>query len=222
MTTMLSEECKCALCGAINQYNSLSSTNNFGGLDTEFRSYAMGADPLTAYLQTCAVCGYTSYDLGKNLTPKAMETVRAIVEKFYSVEKCNKKQMLPYKQYELAALIMKARRAAGENVAETFLRAAWMADDHEQSLLAKHYRKSAADILSKKLPEEKDLSTQAEQMFRLAEIYRRSGEFQLSLDTQEKIAADKLHPDLQLASIKLKQYIEEKKAQRLMFKEILG
>ena len=221
MTTMLSEECKCALCGAINQYNSLSSTNNFGGLDTEFRSYAMGTDPLAAYLQTCAVCGYTSYDLGKNLTPKAMETVRVIVEKFYSVEKCNKKQMLPYKQYELAALIMKARRAAGENVAETFLRAAWMADDHEHSLLAKQSRKSAADNLSTKLPEEKDLSTQAEQMFRLADIYRRSGEFQLSLDTQEKIAADKLHPDLQLASIKLKQYSSDKQAKKIMFKDLL-
>ena len=222
MTTMLSEECNCALCGAINQCNSLSSTNNFGGLDTEFRSYAVGTDPLTVYLQTCAVCGYTSYDLGKKLTPKAVATVRAIVEKFYSVEKCNKKQMLPYKQYELAALIMKARRVAGEDVAETFLRAAWMADDDKQNLLAKHYRKRAADILSKKLPEEKDSGTQAEQMFRLAEIYRRSGEFQLSLDTHEKIAADKLHPDLQLAKTKLHRYIEEKKAQRLMFKEILG
>ena len=87
--------------------------------------------------------------------------------------------------------------------------------------MAKHYRKSAADILSKKLKEEKDLSTQAEQMFRLAEIYRRSGEFQLSLDTQEKIAADKLHPDLQLASIKLKQYSSDKQAKKIMFKDLL-
>ena len=79
----------------------------------------------------------------------------------------------------------------------------------------------SADILSKKLPEEKDLSTQAEQMFRLAEIYRRSGEFQLSLDTQEKIAADKLHPDLQLAAIKLKQFSTDKQTQKIMFKELL-
>ena len=222
MTTMISQECKCALCGALNQCDMLASTNTFGGLDTEFRTHAAGYDPLPLYVHTCITCGYSAYDIEENLLSDDVAGIKEIVDSFFSEEQqFDKEKMPPYKQYELVAQIMNVKHAAGNSIAETYLRAAWVADDYEQGSLAKRYRKNAASLLAQILATEKDGSVKAEKMFRLAEIYRRSGEFELASKTREKISKDKSHPDLLLASSKLQDLVLQNKDGKVMFAEIL-
>lgn len=221
MTTIQQKDCQCSLCGTVNQCGVLTSTNNFGGLDTEFRTHAVGLDPLTVYVATCSWCGYTAYDLDKALPPSVVPKVKETVAKFYVSEKLDMADVPTYKQYELLACIMDSEYAAAEDIAEAFLRAAWMADD-DQKLMARNYRKKAAELLEEQLPTEQDEATQAEQQFRLAEIYRRSGEFAAAISTQEKIVKDRLHPDLQRAMIKIRAVIEKKDDKLLKFADLLG
>jgi len=222
MTTMQQKDCQCSLCGTLNQCGVVTSTNNFGGLDTEFRSHAVGLDPLIVYVQTCSGCGYTSYDLAKALPPAVVPKVRETLEQFYASEKLDKTAMPTYKQYELLAYVLTVEGRAAKNVAETFLRAAWTAEDSAQKILARNYRKKAAELLEIQLPAEQDESTQAEQQFRLAEIYRRCGEFEKAVVTQEKIIKDRLHPDLQRALLGLRVKLEKRNDEIMLFADLLG
>lgn len=218
MTTMMHVECKCVLCGTTNECEVVTSTNNFGGMDTEFRSYAVGWDTLDVCMQTCSNCGYTAYELDKEI--KDVPLVKKIVEEFFATEKCEKKRFPAYKKYELAARIFIATRARNEKVAETLLRAAWLADDDQNFSLAQTYRKQAAELFVKAIPFERDASRKAERLFRLAEIYRRSGQFQAATDTLDEIVVEDLHPDLQIASKKLINLMLEKNDCRIMFADL--
>lgn len=220
MTTMMREDCLCSLCGALNRRGILASTNNFGGMDTEFRSHAIGLDPLTLFVQTCSSCGYTAYDLDKALPDTAAPKVRESVEQFYASEKLDKTAVPTYKQYELLASIMEVECNTDEEVEETLLRAAWTAEDNNQKLLARKYRKTAAELLEKQLMMERDESIKAEKQFQLAEIYRRSGEFKLGISTQNKIIKDRLHPELQRAVPRLMDLLEKKKDEKMMFADL--
>ena len=221
MTTMLEKDCVCALCGAMNQCFVLSSSNNFGGMDTEFRSYAVGIDPLSVYVETCSTCGYAAYDLSKEMPGHILPEVRNAVDQFYVSEGLNKTEVPTYKKYELLALLMQIRFSPSENVAETFLRAAWMADDANENSHACRYRKSAAALLEQALARDTGEANKSETLFRLAEIYRRSGNFRPALATFDKIDTPKLHPDLQKASAKLRQIAKNQDNSTIKFQELL-
>ena len=119
MTTMMPVERKCALCGALNKCYECTSTNNFGGMDTEFRSYAVGSDPIETSLQTCSECGYTHYDIEK--VPKNIAATKELVKNFIEVESADKKTLPTYKNYELVGRILILDRAyAGENSSHFF------------------------------------------------------------------------------------------------------
>ena len=219
MTTMMPESCFCALCGNFIERLILTSTNNFGGMDTEFRSYAVGWDSLEILMQTCSNCGYTAYNLDKEI--KDPPKVKKIVDDFFATEKCDTGNLPVYKKYELAAKIYRATGSRTENIGETLLRAAWLAEDDQKFLLSQTYRKQAAELFLKVISLERKAPRKAELSFRLAEIYRRSGQFLDAISTLDGIAFEDLHPDLQLASKKLRDLMLEKNDCKVMFKELL-
>ena len=219
MTTMMPESCFCALCGSFTERLVLTSTNNFGGMDTEFRSHAVGWDFLEILMQTCSNCGYTAYNLDKEI--KDPPKVKKIVDDFFATEKCDIEKLPVYKKYELAARIYMATSARSEKVAETWLRAAWLAEDAQRFSLAQTYRKQAAEIFVKVISLERKVPRKAELSFRLAEIYRRSGQFLDAISTLDGIAGEDLHPDLRLASKILRNFMLEKNDCKIMFKELL-
>ena len=119
----------------------------------------------------------------KKLAKAKKIKIRLIVDKFIAAEPFEEEYMSTHKQYELAALIMQENGESDAAISEPFLRAAWTADDDKNDSLANHYRQLAASYLKKVLTEEKDKTRIAEMQFRLAEIYRRSSEFQLAIET---------------------------------------
>ncbi len=90
-------------------------------------------------------------------------------------------------------------------IIEALLRAAWAADDFKCYSAAKQYRQQAACTLEIELENIKDSPQKAQQLFRITEIYRRSGEFQMAYDTLGKVDVKKLHPDLCIMMPKLQQ-----------------
>ncbi|NLH45759.1 MAG: DUF2225 domain-containing protein [Acholeplasmataceae bacterium] len=220
MTTVMPVEKKCALCGALNECYVLTSTNNFGGIDTEFRSYAVGMDPIAFSLQTCKTCGYTHYDIEK--VPKNIAETKEIVKNFLDLKNSDTKPFLIYESYEMAVKILILDEVMPENIAATYLRAAWTAED-SNSALAKKYRIEAARFLSEGISRsEKPSRRKTEQLFLLAEIYRRAGEFKLSEEIHDQIVIEDLHPDLQLALIKIRELLANGDNRKLMLEEVLG
>ena len=67
------------------------------------------------------------------------------------------------------------------------MRAAWSAEDNKKTALAKSYRTEAANLLDERLEYSKKATRiTSEQLFFLAEIYRRAGEFKLSEEIHKK------------------------------------
>ena len=221
MTTIMPVERKCALCGALNECYVLTSTNNFGGMDTEFRSYAVGSDPIETALQTCSECGYTHYDIEK--VPRNIKETKELVKNFIDDLSTDTKTLPMYKRFELVGKILILDRAIPNKIAATFMRAAWTAEDAEKFDLAKTYRKEAARFLAEWLPwRKKALRRKAEELFLLAEIYRRAGEFKLSEEIHDQIVIEDLQPDLQLALIKIRELLANGDKRKLMLEEVLG
>ncbi len=221
MTTMMFVERKCALCGALNECYALTSTNNFGGMDTEFRSYAVGSDPIENSLQTCSKCGYTHYNIEN--VPKNITATKELVKNFFDVESAGKKTFQTYKSYELLGRILILDRALPVKIAATFLRAAWTAEDAQKLALAKTYRQEAAKFLAQWVSWGKKVSKRkTEELFLLAEIYRRAGEFKLSEEIHGRIVIEDLHPDLQAALVKIRELLAVGDNRKLMLEDILG
>ena len=221
MTTMMPVERKCALCGALNECYMLTSTNNFGGMDTEFRSYAVGYDPIETSLQTCSECGYTHYNIEN--VPKNITATKELVKNFIDVESADKKTLPIYKSYEMVGRIIILDRVLPDKIAATFLRAAWTAEDADKLALAKTYRQEAAKFLAEWVSWGKKVSKRkTEQLFLLAEIYRRAGEFKLSEEIHGRIVIEELHPDLQAALVRIRELLAAGDSRKLMLEEILG
>ena len=221
MTTMMPVERKCALCGALNKCYECTSTNNFGGMDTEFRSYAVGSDPTYISLHTCSECGYTHYNIEN--VPKNITETKDLVKNFIEAKSTYKRNLTICKSYELLGRILILDRAMPDEIANTFLRAAWTAEDIEDFASVKTYRQEAARFLAEWLSWGENVSRRkTEQLFRLAEIYRRAGEFKLSKEIHDKIVIEELHPDLQLALIKIRELLANGDNRKLMLEEVLG
>ena len=219
MTIMMPVKLKCALCGALNECYVLTNTNSFDGMDTEFRPYAAGSEPLEGHLQTCSECGYTHYNI-ENMPKNIIETTD-LVKRFNCAETFQEKPLPLYKRYELVGRILILDRAMPEKIAGTFLRAAWSAEDNKKTALAKSYRKEAANLLSKSVAYSKTATRiTSEQLFFLAEIYRRAGEFKLSEEIHKKIKTEELHSDLQKALTQIKYLMADGDSRKVMLEDV--
>ena len=208
MTTVAQKEVRCALCGKKSHCNVIGSWNDFGDQDTELRQYAVGMDPLDLFVVSCPHCGYVAYDLETELQPEWLDEIKRLVAAFYA-DKLWKNGDLPiYEQYWLLAQIQQTLLESDEVIAETFLRAAWKADDLSQDGPATHYRQQAAIYLKKMLVSCPDESEKVGIQLKLSEVYRRSGEFESALQLMKIIEADNSVPMLRRLVSALKRLSE--------------
>ena len=118
MTIMMPVKLKCALCGALNECYVLTNTNSFDGMDTEFRPYAAGSEPIEGHLQTCSECGYTHYNI-ENMPKNIIETTD-LVKRFNGAEAFQEKPLPLYKRYELVGRILILDQAMPEKIGGYF------------------------------------------------------------------------------------------------------
>lgn len=64
MSRIVPVECKCAICGATNEYRGLASTNTLGGdPDLDSRLAEMKRSTMYVWIQECPECGYISEEV---------------------------------------------------------------------------------------------------------------------------------------------------------------
>lgn len=212
-TTVVKKTYLCQYCGHEYQDNAAASTNTFGGQDSEFRFYAAGAQPFAYFIHTCPNCGFPhEYSLFRpagaqtqeELDNKEKSTVKDCLTTFCENNQVTPDTFTPCQKYEVLAEIHKLRGKPPLAIAEAYIHAAWMADDHQHQEKIVLYRLKAIDYLKEALAT-KEIKADKVPMFTylIGELYRRAGKFAEAQEFFSRVKTD----DPQLESL-LKQQIE--------------
>ncbi|MFB7619816.1 DUF2225 domain-containing protein [Kitasatospora sp. NPDC056181] len=178
MTTTFSATFNCPNCRRKFDSEVLGSTNNFGGVTTEFQQVAGGMQPLGGLIFTCPDCGFTGWqDAYRHRVAKTVS--RLIAERITPLVRDERSSAS--RRYEYAAWIAKWRGDNLEEIGDLYLHAAWAWHDEPESEEGvegqEHYRRQAIEyfeqaISSGVLPRQHALTL----AYIVGEQYRRVGE----------------------------------------------
>ncbi|MBR2444036.1 MAG: hypothetical protein IKB27_01395 [Clostridia bacterium] len=163
MSKFIVSNVKCAICGKESHQNVVLSTSSFGKPDLDLRPRGMARELLTKELQVCPHCSYSYSDISEKY--EGQDAIRLIIEK----------SDMPQ---DMASAYVHAARVQEyiknyKSASLFYLRAAWILDDNNESVLAVQMRKSAARCLEIDVKNTLD----CEDAILLVDILRRAGDF---------------------------------------------
>jgi uncharacterized protein (DUF2225 family) len=175
MTLILPSSFICPCCGNRFEGLTLRSTNELGGMTTDFRAYARGFQPLAYALVTCPDCGFTerSHGFAEPIPECLKEFVRLEITPFIKG-----KRLLTETRYEVATKIAEFSKKPPVAIAGLLLRAAWCAHDREpEGDAEKDYRRRAIDRFTQAL-DDREIAEEERlrSMYLIGEEFRRIGE----------------------------------------------
>ena len=181
MTRPVRTKRTCAVCGTVNDYIELASTNTMGGPDLDFRPAEMMRSTMGLWIQTCRKCGYVSTKIDEPCilpaewfrseryrTSDGLEFVSPLADEFY-------------KQYMICR-----ENSDTEKALEAVLHAAWACDDANDIENAVICRKLAIDSASELIDGNSEDRTLL--LLLKADLLRRIGDFDrlvASTETEE-------------------------------------
>ena len=173
MTTYADQEKTCFICGEINVYKAIASTNRFGHSDLDTRPPEMERSTIHCWIQRCPSCSYCAPDIsdGPEIATKVVKSEAYLKQGDDSSypELANK---------FLCWAIIKEAKGDNSGAGWAAVRAAWACDDSNTESAAKESRKRAVAFFEKARG---DGSSFADglgvQEAILADLLRRSGQF---------------------------------------------
>lgn len=188
MTTFRTIESPCPVCDHPVTIHQITSTNTFGGQDTDFRSHAVGFDPVHIMIASCTNCGYSDINnhfykprtLSDEIKQRIHDTLTPLAED----------EVRPDIAYRHAAQIAIWRGAPNEEIASLYLRAAWCAADNDNTEDEIASRKVAVAYFERALENDEIIGLQRPSItYLIGELHRRIGETELASEWFEKVLA---------------------------------
>ena len=178
MTTLYRVEKKCAVCGAVEEYEDIGSSNSFGSPDLDTRPPEMLRSTIFAWVQRCPQCGYCAADVSK-APPEAAPLVRTPE---YSRQMKNRSYPELARSF-LCKALLEEHTEQYNTAAWSLIHAAWACDDHKKSASAKECRSRAVEMIRKSLEKEQPISQQegAETVIQV-DLLRRAGRLAEALE----------------------------------------
>ena len=212
-TSLVKKTFMCLNCGHEYQDNAAASTNTYGGQDSEFRLYAVGTQPVAYFIHTCPNCGFphesslfrpATAQKEIKIDDKEKLKISNCLSAFCENNKVTPDSFTSCQKYEVLAEIHLLRGKPSLVIAEAYINAAWMADDHAHQEKIVIYRLKAVDYLNQALAK-KEIKADKVPIFTylIGELYRRAGKFDQALESFSRVKTD----DPQLESL-LKQQTE--------------
>lgn len=171
MTTIAKESNRCSVCGAVNEFTVLASTNQFGSPDLDLRPAPMKRFTMGHWYQECPNCGYISREVSDfcGVDPSFLKS-----DEYLSCEGIDFKSELAVKFYRYYMIKLKDHSLSG--AFDAVLYAAWACDDENDQENAVLCRKKAIPIMSELLsgPRKNDSTF----LLMKADILRRAGCFE--------------------------------------------
>lgn len=150
---------QCPACNSGLAARELMSTNNFGGVDSDFLQLAMGASPVLIRPSTCLKCGFSGYI--DDFSSEAKKSMPATLTSAIMQEKALKPavelasyqdhtDMPAWAKYDLIAQVRRLENAPAGDIAHQYLCAAWSVRLEDQLPLAAEDLKLASEFLQTK------------------------------------------------------------------------
>ena len=183
MSTIRLIDDKCFICGEINTYKVIGSTNSFGSPDLDLRPPEMERSTMGLWIRECPVCGYISSRVSN---PSTIRKEWLHTEKYLTCNGINFASDLAkgfYKYYLIST--------EDKEVEEAFfalLHAAWACDDEGDTVKAKICRELAVP-LAIEIDKESNDNTENSQVIGLikADIMRRAGQYDEMIEEYSNI-----------------------------------
>ena len=179
MTMLALVQNRCAVCGAINMYTDVMSTNTFGGSpDLDLRPAEMARSTMHSWVQECPKCGYVS---------KRISDQTYVSRLWLQSEKYLTCDGIPFVS-DLAKIfyryyLLNSRKSKLEDAFFAILHAAWACDDAKDKANAKHCREIGI-VLGRLLIEENCDGVDKIKLI-CADMMRRAGKFNQLISTYE-------------------------------------
>lgn len=133
-TRSSSIQLECPVCGNSLSGRELMSTNNFGGVDTDFMQRPMGSSPILIRPATCLKCGFSGYidDFSSEAKKNMPATFTAAIKQDKALKPAvdlasysDQIDMPAWAKYDLIAQVRKLENAPAGDIAHQYLNAAW-------------------------------------------------------------------------------------------------
>ncbi len=189
MTTTQKYLFVCVFCGQEFKDDVAVGSDTFSAQDTDFRTHSLGVKVIPNNVHTCPFCGFTDYLHEDKLEDEDRER---ILEYLDSYGPCEGFQGLsPTKKFELLANIFKLRNRPSMEIAQVYLRAAWMAEDEANIELGIRFREYAEDYFVKALDNQEVEKEKTPSInYLVGELNRRVGRFDEALEWFSKVRSE--------------------------------
>ncbi|HAE38914.1 MAG TPA: hypothetical protein DCG57_09785 [Candidatus Riflebacteria bacterium] len=133
-TRSSSVQLQCPVCDNSLTAMQLMSTNNFGGVDTDFMQRPMGSSPILIRPATCLKCGFSGYidDFSSEAKAKMPATFTSAISQEKALKPAvdlasytDQIDMPAWAKYDLIAQVRKLENSPVGDIAHQYLSAAW-------------------------------------------------------------------------------------------------
>ncbi|MEO0563220.1 MAG: DUF2225 domain-containing protein [Chloroflexota bacterium] len=178
MTTFITREATCPNCYGTINVNILRSSNTSGERYTDFRQDAGGWQPRNVVMNLCRVCGFAGYSRSFRVENVLPESVRGKIASVILPTLPSAEVHVPASQkHAIHAQISCWLGKPAVDVGDSYLRAAWCAQDENNLRDEDEYRLTAIsyykDALNDDALEDKTLPNLT---YLVGELYRRVGQ----------------------------------------------
>ena len=149
MTTYANDECKCAVCGEINEYWEFGSATTFSGPDLDLRPAEMLRGTMREWIQSCPKCGYVSSSIS-DPTSVTREWLKS--KKYFRCDGIPFSSGLARRFYRYYLISLEDKKL--KNAFFAVLHAAWAFDDVEDEENAKRCREIAIPLATSLIEED--------------------------------------------------------------------
>jgi uncharacterized protein len=176
MTTLSRKPFECAFCGKVFQDDIAVGSNTSSAQDTDFRTHSKGVQAIPHYVHTCPFCGFTD-DLHEE---ELQHEERERILEYLSTRSLGQGLggLSSTQKYELLANLFIIRNRPSMEIAQVYMKAAWMAEDESNLELGNRFRECAKDFLVRALEtHEVERETAPVITYLVGELNRRLGKF---------------------------------------------
>ncbi|MFC5217059.1 DUF2225 domain-containing protein [Streptomyces coerulescens] len=191
MTTIFPRDFNCPNCGTTFKSYVTGSTNNMGGVTTDFQEIAGGSQPDRGFIHTCDNCGFTGNSgafngrVDKKVSRLIAERITPLVRDEHSSAS---------RRFEYAAWIAKWRGSDAEEIGSLYLRAAWAwgNEPEVESTEGQDYlRRQVIEHFERAIEENFVVGEHAQTIkYLIGEQYRRVGEPEAAARWYDRVIAE--------------------------------
>jgi len=177
MTTFVSEEKKCAICGKTSKHNVITSTSTLGAPDLDTRPAELKRSTINMWIQTCPSCGYSGADISKEV-----EKASEIVQSDFYQKQLNDPEFPKLANAFLCHSVIQESAGNYTSAGWANVYAAWVCDDAGSGDSAQKCRQKAVTFFQKARENSQQFAkgNGAEEAV-MVDLLRRLGQFELAI-----------------------------------------